>query len=327
MFFPLDQRWRLGTSQYSERLSKQLVWLSSLLPYAQVTQVMARIGGYVISEANAWRETQQRGAQLHAEMARRQAALRPEHIVPTNARQDHDQLKGVSMDGGLVHVRGEGWKEFKVGVVYDIGVRDGQDVMTGEPTEQPCAEQSHYTAALGDVARFSPALWELAAAHDLLSAAQSSVTADGAEWIWNLCADIFPDSVQIVDWYHALQHLAAAAQALFPEAETQAATWYRQAQDLLFRGQVWRIVQTLHQAELSDLALYFERHQRRMRYQEFRETGLLIGSGAVESGIKQYKARLTGPGMRWSRPGAERMLVLRSAVLSHDFDDLWAAAA
>jgi hypothetical protein len=288
---------------------------------------MVRIGGQAISEANAWRETQQRGAQLQAEMARRQAALRPEHIVPTNARQDHDQLKGVSMDGGMVHVRDEGWKEFKVGVVYDIGVREGEDVLTGEATEQPCAEQSRYTAVLGDVAHYSPALWELAATHDLLSAAQSSVTADGAEWIWNLCADIFPDSVQIVDWYHAMQHLAPAAQALFPDAETQAATWYRQAQDLLFRGQAWRIIQTLHQAELPDLALYFERHQRRMRYHEFREAGLLIGSGAVESGIKQYKTRLTGPGMRWSRPGAERMLVLRSAVLSQDFDDLWAAAA
>lgn len=288
---------------------------------------MARLGGYAISEANAWRETQQRGAQLQAEMARRQAALRPEHIVPTNARQDHDQLKGVSMDGGMVHVRGEGWKEFKVGVVYAIGMRNGQDVLTGEPTQQPCAEQSCYTAVLGDVARFSPALWELAATHDLLSAAQSSVTADGAEWIWNLCADIFPDSVQIVDWYHALQHLAVAAQALFPDAERPAATWYRQAQNLLFRDQAWRIIQTLHQAGLADLALYFERHQRRMRYHEFREAGLLIGSGAVESGIKQYKARLTGPGMRWSRPGAEQMLVLRSAVLSHDFDDLWAAAA
>ncbi|NPV68664.1 MAG: hypothetical protein HPY64_16120 [Anaerolineae bacterium] len=266
---------------------------------------MACIGGQTIGQTNAWRETQHRGAQLQAEMARRQAALRPERIVPSNARQDHQRLKGVSLDGGMVHVRGEGWKEFKVGVVYDLGVRDGYDVRSGEAAAQPCAEQSHYTAVLGDVARFSPALWELAAAHDLLNAARSSVTADGAEWIWNLCADIFPDSVQIVDWYHATQHLAEAAQALFPTAEAQAISWYHQAQDLLFYGQAWRIVQTLHQAGLPDLALYFERHQRRMRYHEFREEGWLIGSGPVESGIKQYRTRLagaecTGPAQVWS---------------------------
>ena len=64
-----------------------------------------------------------------------------------------------------------------------------------------------------------------------------------------------------------------------------------------------------------------------MQYQAFREEGYPIGSGTVESGIKQFKARLTGPGMRWSRPGAERMLVIRAAVLAGSFDDLWAAAA
>jgi hypothetical protein len=63
-----------------------------------------------------------------------------------------------------------------------------------------------------------------------------------------------------------------------------------------------------------------------MRYQELREEGYPIGSGTVESGIKQFKARLTGPGMRWSRPGVERMLGVRGAVIGHNFDELWAAA-
>ena len=64
-----------------------------------------------------------------------------------------------------------------------------------------------------------------------------------------------------------------------------------------------------------------------MQYQEFREEGYPIGSGTVESGIKQFKARLTGPGMRWSRPGAERMLIIRAAVLADTFDALWTVAA
>jgi len=288
---------------------------------------MARVGGRPISPTNLWRETQQRGAHLQAVVEQRQAALRPEQLVPTHARLDHHHPKGVSMDGGMVHVRGEGWKEFKTGVVYDVGVRPGQDALSGEADDLPCAEHSHYTAVLGDVPSFAPALWALAAAHDLLSAAQTSVTADGAEWIWNLSTDLFPDSVQIVDWYHATQHLAQAAQALYPEAEPEATAWYRQARDHLFRGQVWRIIQTLQHAELPGLAHYFEQHQRRMAYQQFREEGRLIGSGSVESGIKQFKARLCGPGMRWSRPRVQRMLLIRAAVMSDDFDALWAAAA
>ena len=86
------------------------------------------------------------------------------------------------------------------------------------------------------------------------------------------------------------------------------------------------ITAPLEKAGLATHAHYFQTHQRRMRYQEFREQGYPIGSGTVESGIKQFKQRLTGAGMRWSRPAAERMLVIRAAVITDNFDALWAAA-
>jgi hypothetical protein len=158
-------------------------------------------------------------------------------------------------------------------------------------------------------------------------AADSSVSADGAEWIWNLVADYFPDSIQIIDWYHATQHLASAAQAVFPQDEKKAQTWFKDRLEDLFQGHLARIIKPLDQQGLSDEAHYFRVHQRRMQYQEFQEQGYPIGSGTVESGVKQFKVRLTGPGMRWSRPGAERMLVIRAAVLQGGFDTLWQHAA
>ena len=63
-----------------------------------------------------------------------------------------------------------------------------------------------------------------------------------------------------------------------------------------------------------------------MQYLELREDDFLIGSGMVESGCKQYKARFCGPGMRWSRKGAENLLPIRAAVLSRRFDTMWDAA-
>ena len=63
-----------------------------------------------------------------------------------------------------------------------------------------------------------------------------------------------------------------------------------------------------------------------MQYLEMRENGYPIGSGMVESGCKQFRMRFTGPGMRWSRLGAERLLPMRAAILSRRFDDAWAAA-
>lgn len=303
-----------------------MVWLSGLLPYGQAEQVFERIGQVHLADATLWRHVETHGERLQAYMEREQAQVSPERVILDDVRQDHDRPQGVSMDGGMVNIRGEGWKEFKAGVVYDVGQRSEVDPLTGETVDLPCAEVRQYTAVLGDVERFTAALWAIAVAHDLPRAARSSVTADGAEWIWNLSADLFPDSTQIVDWYHATEHLALAAHALFPKDEPQALAWYRQMLTPLFRGEIWKITRPLIQADLADHARYFEHHQRRMQYQEFREDGWLIGSGPVESEIKQYKVRLSGPGMRWSRPNAERMLIIRSAVLSNQFDTLWAAA-
>lgn len=82
------------------------------------------------------------------------------------------------------------------------------------------------------------------------------------------------------------------------------------AQKHLFLGEVFRIIYALQHAGLDELSHYFAIHQRRMHYQQFREDGYPIGSGSVESEIKQFKARLTGPGIRWLRP-AERLFILR----------------
>jgi hypothetical protein len=65
---------------------------------------------------------------------------------------------------------------------------------------------------------------------------------------------------------------------------------------------------------------YFLTHQACLRYPDFRDLALPIGSGAVESEVKQFKARLASPSTRWSRPAAERMIFLRAAVLDGSFD-------
>lgn len=82
----------------------------------------------------------------------------------------------------------------------------------------------------------------------------------------------------------------------------------------------WHVfITALHQRGQADLAGYLERHQRQTQYLEFRQEGFQIVSGTVESGAKQFKQRLTGTGMRWN---ADRMLVIRAAVLGNDFDAL-----
>jgi Uncharacterised protein family (UPF0236) len=266
------------------------------------------------------------GRVWQAQQAETQSQVSVERVSLPAAGQDHAQPKGVSVDGGTVNVRGEGWKEIKVGAVGDLSTTTDRDPLTGEAVEVGCVNALHYCGVLGSVAEFAPTLWALAVQQAVPTAAEVVVTADGAEWIWNLAADYFPESVQIVDWYHATQHLAQAASALHPTDPTIAHTWAQARREALYLGQVEKITQPLEQAQLPEQAHYFHTHTRRMHYHEFREQQYPIGSGTVESAIKQFKHRLTGPGMRWSRPGLERMLLLRAAVLSHTFDDAWAVA-
>ncbi len=304
-----------------------MVWLSGMLSYEQASQVFERIGHRLIPSVSIWRQTHAYGPRLEARVRREEQGVRAERVVSASRRNAAIGRKGASMDGGMINIRGEGWKEFKAGAVFDVEQRWERHPKTRELVQVPHGVHVGYTAVLSSPHEFAPAMWRLAVEHDMPEADDSSVTCDGAEWIWNLAADLFPDSVQIVDWSHACQHLAQAAAALYPDQPDRAQRWYTQAQTTLFQSGAWAIAAQLEAAHLPDHAHYFRTHQRRMDYQAFQEQGYPIGSGTVESGIKQFKARLSGPGMRWSRPAAQQMLLIRATVLDHSFDALWDKAA
>jgi len=325
-FFPLDERWQVTASVYSPERAKQMVWLAGQLAYDAASEVFERIAHCAIPISAIWDETQRHGERLKGYVAHQQAQVAVERVVLPPAGQDHHQRLGLSLEGGKMHIRGEGWKEFKVGTVYDVVVTPEWDAETQEWGDQPHGVNMTYRAVLGSTEAFAPALWGLAVERGVPLAADLSVTADGAEWIWNLVADYFPDSVQIVDWYHATEYLANAADALDPTDAQAAHGWQQARRDDLYLGQTHLISEPLERAGLTTQAEYFRKHTRRMQYQAVHEQGYPIGSGTVESGIKRFKHRLSGPGMRWSRPAAERMLVLRAAVMSGTFDELWALA-
>lgn len=325
-FFPLDERWALTASVYSPELAKQMVWLASTRAYEEAAETFERIARRAVPTSAIWDETQRHGERLKGYMERQQAQVGVERVVLPPAGADHDQPLGVSLDGGKMHLRGEGWKEFKVGTVYEVAANPEWDPETGEWVEEVHGVKMAYRAVLGTVEAFAPALWALAVERQVPQAAEVSLTADGADWIWNLADDYFPDSVQIVDWYHATEYLARAADALYPSDPQAAHRWQQARRDDLFLGQTHKLIEPLAQAGLTAQAEYFRKHTRRMQYQEFHEQAYPLGSGTVESGIKRFKHRLSGPGMRWSRPAAERMLVLRAAVMSKTFDELWALA-
>lgn len=306
-----------------------MVWLSGLLPYAQCSAVFSEIGEKLIPASSIWRQNQRHGEHLQTYVQQQREQVGVERVVLPDTIHDHHQRKVLSMDGGMVNIRGEGWRELKVGAVFDVEIRLERNPQTQQLDEMAHGVDIHYTAILGSKDQFTPALWALAVDHNLPTAKERAVVADGAAWIWNVAEDVCPDGRQIVDWFHAVQHLADAAHALYPdETETQKrVAWLKIHKDHLYRGRIHLIIAALHRRGRDDLTGYFACHQRRMQYLEFREEGFPIGSGTVESGVKQFKQRLTGTGMRWNADSADRMLVIRAAVLGNEFRALWAAAA
>ena len=327
-FFPLDEQWQLDNSAFTKEMARQMVWLSGLLPYVQCEAVFAEIGEQWLSASSIWRQTQKHGQRLleYVEYQREQVGV--ERIQLLDAKHDHDQRKGVSIDGGMVNIRHEGWREMKIGTVFDVEVGLERNPHTQELDEMAHGVNVHYTAVLGTKDEFTPALWALAVQHDLPTARNRSVVADGALWIWDVAEDVCPDGRQVVDWYHAVEHLHRAASALYPnEKDThKRQRWFKTYKDLLYMGRIEKIISVLHKRDVSQFATYFERHKRRMQYLEFREEKLPIGSGTVESGVKQFKQRLSGTGMRWHLDNVNRMLVIRAAVLGLEFHSLWHVA-
>lgn len=193
-----------------------MVWLSGLLPYQQCAAVFAEIGERWVSASSNWRQTAHHGARLQGYVETQRDQVSVERIQLPDAKHDHHPRKGVSMDGGMVNIRGEGWRELKVGAVFDVDVRLERNCHTGELDEMPHGVNVHYTAVLGSKDAFRPALWALGVHQDLPTARNRSVVADGALWIWDLAEDICPDGQQVVDWFHAVEHLSEAAQALYP---------------------------------------------------------------------------------------------------------------
>lgn len=321
-FFPLDERLGVGAGSVSPDLAREVVWLSGQVPYADVSDILSRIGGLCVPRSTVWDVVQRQGERLLETTMTRDKQLSIERTAWEQPRYDPTLRKGVSMDGGMVNIRDEGWKELKVGVVSTLSAPQNRP---DDLTDAPLGTDLHYVTVVGDVETFASALWALAVQHAVPYAGQVAVTADGAPWIWHLTNDLFPCAVQIVDWYHAAQHLNQAAQT-HGATDDAAHAFADQLKTELFQGECFKVIHALHHAHLSEAATYFETHRYRMQYPVFRAEGFPIGSGSTESGVKQYKHRLSGPGMRWSRPGIARMTLIRSAFLDHSFDALWDAA-
>jgi hypothetical protein len=219
-------------------------------------------------------------------------------------------------------------REVKLGCVFTQTTWDKQ----GYPLRAP--DSTTYTGAIETAEEFGRRLYREAWKRGWSRAQKQVVMGDGAEWIWNLVAEHFPEAIQIVDLYHARQHLWELARRLYPNDEGKQKAWMKLHQKrLLDRGRIEKLVGALRairsrNPEVTEKiraeADYFERNAERMRYPKFRRQHLFVGSGVIEAGCKTVVAsRLKRSGMFWTVRGANAILALRCSLLNGRFEDYW----
>lgn len=220
-------------------------------------------------------------------------------------------------------------REAKLGCVFTQTRYDEQGYALRDP------DSTTYTGAIESAQEFGQRIFLEAWRRGWSRAQTTVVLGDGAEWIWNLAELHFPGAIQIVDLYHARQHLWAVARLLFPNDAVQQKRWILRHQPKLDQGAVEKLARTLRSLKvaqpeatekLRQEADYFAKNAERMRYPKFRQQHLFVGSGVIEAGCKTIiGSRTKQSGMFWTVRGANAIIALRCCHLNGRFEDYWEA--
>ena len=226
-------------------------------------------------------------------------------------------------------------REAKLGCVF---TQSGTDT-EGEPLRDP--DSTSYTGTFEGCREAGILLRQEALRRGLGRAQKVVYLGDGAAWIWENRRLNFPGTLEILDFYHATEHVGALAKALHgddpPRASTRQSEWcheMKQSSPAAMLGEVRALLEanpgwpepkrTAIENELG----YLQSHAERTRYGEFRAQGYFIGSGVIEAGCKTVVGRrLKQSGMFWSESGAEDLLSLRCQIMGPHFNKVWRTRA
>jgi hypothetical protein len=318
-FAPLDSALGLDGLCTSVGVRTKVARLTSWMPFDEVSTELAHLCGIHVSRNSARRISESMGERI------RQAQHDHDEQILSGLAQEagaQPQRVYVATDGVHVPMRDGEWREAKTGVVYETYQREDK-VLIKNP---------EYVATLERVDSFAERVYARAYDRGVESAREVVTLGDGAAWIWKSFSHHYPGAVQILDFYHASEHLNEVARAWYGDGTDQQKRWVEARQTDLLSDSVETVIRSMQSwhptdPEAQDIRrrnmAYFKVNKERMRYATFTAQGYHIGSGLVESACKMVVGqRLKQAGMRWSEPGAEQILQLRSFLLSHRNADL-----
>lgn len=298
---PEAQGYGLDGGNYTRRARQEIVRQGTIGPSFREASAELRRRGIPVSGESVRRMTEAAGHRVWRAQA--SGALESERVA------DVAGPLYVSCDAVKVNTL-EGWKDVKLGEVYD-----------------QARTARRYVCHLGEPSALGAPLRRHAAALGLKETKEAVAIADGAPWIWKVMEENFPGARGIVDFFHASEHLAECSRQVFGEENPKGRAWLEaRNRQLKEQGGAWvygslklwmrRLPRRKRRAAQAVLN-YMKPRLNKMRYPEFQALGLDIGSGPIESACKNVIARrLKGPGMRWTVPNANAMGELRGMLCS-----------
>lgn len=238
----------------------------------------------------------------------------------------------VQNDGALLSMQTGEWKEVKSAVLFTKDKHlKGTEKKRGEILE------ARYVSVLGNQEEFKKVLEPALKVANAIAAAVVVWLADGAKGNWNLARRLCPRAIQILDWFHAVEHAVHVAKLLFGEDDPHVELFRHRVEELLLAGQVKECIKELQSCielaphglalkALTELIGYYRSNQSRMRYDFYRANGWLIGSGVIESAHRHViHARMKRAGQHWGELGGRRMARMRAAYRTAGPDRVFAA--
>jgi hypothetical protein len=342
---PRDRELDVLETDYSPGVRRMMAVVGSDASFDQGREQMELLAGL---------EVTRKAVERHAEAIGNDIASREQAEIQRAVQLDLPPVAGteipvlyIEMDGTGVPVtasEAEGRKgknggqpahtrEVKLGCVFTQTTTDQEDRPMRDDTS------TTYAGAIETAEEFGRRMYRQAWQRGWSRAAKKVIIADGiadgAIWIWNIADREFPGAIQIVDLYHAREHLWVLAGKLLSTDQRQRKRWVTGLQKKLDAGKVNSVVRQLRSFPASSIdaaellrieADYFERNAERMRYPDFRRQNLFVGSGVIEAACKTVIAqRLKQSGMFWTLRGANAIIALRCCRFNREFEDYWSS--
>lgn len=334
-FCPRDRARGLALSSLTPGVLRMTASTAALVSFEESSGLLRELAGVEVSAKQVERVAEALGAEIVADERHSvEKAAPPAPTVYLGMDGTGVPMRAPELTGrtGKQADGSAKTREAKLVTVWSAEARDKE----GKPARDPGSVS--YSAAIESAATpdTSPELSDFAARvlreatrRGFAEAPRRVVLGDGSPWIWNTTAELFPEATQILDRFHAKEHLSAVGKVLFSESEA-GKSWIQQRGDELDQGRLSLLVKALHPwashyREARDCIHYLWTNRRWMRYPKFHRQGFCTSTGVVEAGCKVViGTRLKRAGMHWTLKGANAIIALRCCKLSGRFEDFWA---